>query len=356
MTISTPCYATREDVKYALDVKSTARNNQQVDRAIQGASRSVDGMMHRVFYPTIATKYVDWPNFQNAFPWRIWLDKAELADVTVNVPVLTSGGNVIPNADVFWGSPRYAPPFTYFELNRASNASFGQGNTPQRDVSITGTFGYSIDTTPGGIITVAMSDTTGTLMTVSNGSLIGVGDGLLVDTERFLVTDRANVATTQSQQGSGCSTSSLNDNILAVADGTKFFLNEVVTLDAERMLILDVTGNNITVKRAWDGTILSTHSGATVYASRLLTVTRGSLGTTATTHLINTAVSVHLVPSLIRQLTVAEAVAEMTQESAAYASSQGSGSGSQKMIGSSLPDLRAQTYATYGRKARTRVV
>lgn len=61
MTISTPCYATREEVKSALDIKQTARNNDQVDRAIDSASRAVEGLLHRVFYPTFDTRYVDWP-------------------------------------------------------------------------------------------------------------------------------------------------------------------------------------------------------------------------------------------------------------------------------------------------------
>lgn len=356
MTISNPCYATREDIKSALDVKQTARNDSQVDRAIESASRAVDGYLHRVFYPTTTTKYVDWPNFQFAYPWRIWLDQAELADVTTTVPVVASGGVVIPNANIFWGNPRYNPPFTYFELNRSTSSAFGHGSTPQRDVAITGTFGYSIDTRPGGALAAAVSSTTTTSITVTDGSLVGVGDGLLIGTERLLVTGRANVSSTQTQQGAGAGTASNADVTLAITDGTKFFAGEVVTLDSERMLVVDVTGNNLTVKRAWDGTVLATHTGATVYVSRLLTVTRGAQGTTAATHLAADAVSVHLVPSLVKQLTIAEAVAMLTQEAAAYASSQGSGAGTQTRVGDALGSLRDQTYALYGRKARTRTV
>ncbi len=356
MSISTPCYATREDVKSALDVRQTARNDAQVDRAIEAASRAVEALCHRVFYPTYATRYVDWPNFQYAWPWRVWLDAAELADVTTTVPVVTSGGNVIPNANIFWGNPRYNPPFTYLELDRSSSSSFGQGSTPQRDVAITGTFGYSIDTRSGGTLAAAMSDTTSTSATVSDGSLIGVGDLLLVGTERLLVTGRANVTSTQTQQSTGVSTASNADVTLAVTTGSAFHAGEVVQLDSERMLVLDVTGNNLTVKRAWDGSTLATHSGATVYVSRLLTVVRGAQGTTAATHLSAAAVSVHAVPSLVRQLAVAEAVTMLTQEAAAYAGTQGSGQGAQKNVGAGLPSLREQTLAQYGRKVRQRVI
>jgi len=349
-------YCTREDVKSALDYKQTARNNVQLDRAIEAASRTVDGLMHRVFYPTNTVKSWDWPNFQYAYPWRIWFDESEIADVTVNVPVVTSGGQVIDNSLIFWGHPQYSPPFTYLELNRSSSASFGRGDTPQRDVVITGTFGFNIDTRAGGTLAVAMTDTTGTLATVTNGAAIGVGDLLLIGTERLLVTERANVTSGQTQQGAGAGTVLNSDTLLTVTDGTKFFVNEVVTLDSERMLIVDVTGNNLIVKRAWDGTVLSAHTSATVFVSRVLTVTRGAQGTTASTHLISSPVSVHAVPSLIRQLAVGEATAELSLEQGAYATVQGSGPTKEANIGTGLIGLRMQAQRLYGRKHRSRTV
>src|SRR5690606_22447868 len=57
-----PWYTTRETVKAALDYKETARNDAQVDRAIESASRAVEGLLHRRFYPETATRYFDWPN------------------------------------------------------------------------------------------------------------------------------------------------------------------------------------------------------------------------------------------------------------------------------------------------------
>lgn len=356
MTVSRVCYATREDVKSALDVKETARNNEQLDRAIESASESVDGLMHRVFYTTEATRMFDWPNFQGAYPWRIWFDQAELADVTTNVPVVTSGGNTITDDKIFWGHPNYSPPFTYMELDRSKSAAFGQGNTPQRDVHITGTFGYTATTRPGGSLAADITTTTATTCTVTDGSQVGVGNGLLIGTERMIVTGRANVTTSQTQQGSGVSTNSAADNVLAVTDGTKFFAGEVVTLDAERMLIYDVTGNNLTVKRAWDGTTLATHSGATIYASRLLTVTRGAQGTTAATHLTGAAIGVHLVPALIRELCVAYASATLTSESSGWAKVWGEGGGSAQNLGRSVKEIEAEAVRAHGRKARTRVV
>ncbi len=91
------------------------------------------------------------------------------------------------------------------------------------------------------------------------------------------------------------------------------------------MLITDIAGNVLTVKRAWDGSVLATHVGATVYAPRLLTVVRGVLGTAAATHLNGAAVAVHAVPGLVRELAVAEALNLFLQESAGYARTVGEG-------------------------------
>jgi len=356
MAISRLCYATREDVKTALDYKETARNNVQVDRAIESASDAVDGLLHRVFYTTDTTRMFDWPNFQGAYPWRIWFDAAELADITTNVPVVTSGGNVIAASSIFWGHPNYSPPYTYMELDRSTSATFGQGLTPQRDVHITGTFGFTATTRPAGTLAADITTTTATTCTVTDGSQVGVGNGLLIGTERLLVTGRANTTTGQTQQGTGVSTASSADNVLAVTDGTSIFAGEVLTLDAERMLVLDVTGNNVTVQRAWDGTVLATHSGATIYASRLLTVTRGAQGTTAAAHSSGASVAVHLVPGLVRELAVAYASVTLTSESSGWAKVWGEGGGSASNLGRSVKELECDAVRAFGRQARTRVV
>lgn len=356
MTITRPVYCTREEVKTAGDIKSTARNDEQVDIALESSADSVEGLLHRVFYPTIDTRSVDWPNFQYTYPWKIYLDAAELADITTVVPVVTSGGNVIPAGDILWGNPRYAPPYTYLELNRATSATFGQGDTPQRDVAITGAFGGWAKTTPAGALATPVSDTTGTTVTVTNGAALGVGDNALIGTERMLVVERANITTTQTQQGSGCSTASAADVGLAVTDGSKFFLNEVLQLDSERMKVVDVTGNTLTVKRAWDGTVLAPHSGATIYASRLLTVLRGALGTTAATHANSTTINRATYPGIVKALSLAEAVVEARQKVGAYAGSQGTGDSKQSNIGKGLDDLRARAIQAFGRTGRSRAV
>jgi hypothetical protein len=355
MTVSRPTYVTREEVKQALDIKVTARSDLQIDMAIEAASDSVDGFLHRTFYPMIATRYIDWPNYQYAYPWKVYLDAAEIADATGNVPVVTTGGVVIPAGQIFWEPINYAPPYTYFELNRSTNAAFGVGPTPQRDVAITGTFGYWVKTTPAGTLAAAMTDTTGTIATVTNGAAAGVGDNILIGAERLLVTDKAMASTGQTQQ-SGLTSANNADVTLGVTDGTKYSMYETLLLDSERVLVVDIAGNAVTVKRAWDGTVLAAHTSATIYGLRQWTVTRGDLGTTAATHLTAAPIGRAVVPGLVRQLALAEAEVAAVLGQAAYATVQGSTPGAQTSIGSGVPDVRNRCYAKFGRKARSRAV
>ncbi|NUR03069.1 MAG: hypothetical protein HOY79_43140 [Streptomyces sp.] len=355
MPVTEPCYCTREQVKRATDFKETARSDAQIDRAIQAAARTIEGELHRVFYPTDATRYFDWPNFQYAYPWRVWFDQWELAAIPTSV---TSGGVTIPLTACYFEPVNSGPPYRYLELRRDQPYSFGVGSTPQRDIAITGTWGYTVDTAPAGQLAAAVSSTTSTTVTVSDGSLVGIGDLLIVDAERMLVSGRATADTGQTIVA-GATTANPGDNAITVPDGTQLHVDEVLQVDSERMLTLDVTGNVATVKRAWDGTVLATHAtGAHVYAFRTLTVLRGQLGTIAATHSNAAAASTHRVPSLVRDWAVAEASNQVLQEIGGYARVARTSSGGSKPASApiALDDLRDRACTRYGRKARIRVV
>jgi hypothetical protein len=186
---------------------------------------------------------------------------------------------------------------------------------------------------------------------VTNSTAVGIGDIMIVGSERLLVTDKTMVSTAQTQL-SGVGTADAASVALGVTDGTKFFTGEVILLDSERMLITDIAGNTLTVKRGWDGTVLATHSGATIFAPRNLTVTRGDLGTTAATHLISSVCTISYVPSLIRDLSIAEASVQGEMEIGGYAGSQGSGGSAVTDIGEGLADKWEEATTRYGRQAR----
>jgi hypothetical protein len=343
-----PWYCTREDVMSALDIKFTARMTAQVDRAIDAASRSVEGLTHRRFYPETATRYFDYPGDQVGPPWVLYLNANELVTLTT----LASGGVTIPAASVNL-EPNWGPPYSRVEIKLSTSAAFGGGATFQRDIALTGVFGYRADTTPAGALAEDL-DLTETGVDVTDSSLIGVGDLVYAGTELLQVTGKSMLTTGQTLQ-TPLTASKANDTV-AVTTGTAYAAGEVLLLDSERMLVQDITGNNLTVERAWDGTTLATHTGSTIYAARTLTVVRGALGTTAATHSTSLALTRHVNPGPVRSLTIAEAINTIEQEQAGYVRTVGSGDNARNASGAGLADLRDQVYTTYGRKARVRAV
>lgn len=341
-------YTTREAVKSALDVQEVARSNARIDAAIEAASRSIDGSMpgdgflRRRFYPEIRTVRLDWPNYSHARPWRLYLGANEL----VSIDTLTSGGVAI--TDYFLEPNDAGPPYDSIEINLAGSASFSAASTFQRSTVITGTFaGCALIDNPAGALASALADTTGTSVTVTDSSLVGVGHILKCGTERMLVTGKTMATTGQTLQTPV--TASTASVTLAVTTGSAYAVGETLLLDSERMLIVDIAGNNLTVRRAFDGTVLATHTGSTIYALRALTVTRGALGTTAATHLIAAALSTHAVPGLVSELCLAEALNSFEQGQAGYARVVGSGSGARQATGAGLDDIRSAAKMAYGR-------
>lgn len=353
MAVTTPCLCTREDVKRAPDIKSTARIDWQIDRIIQSVTEDIQKHLHRKFLPLDATFYFDWPNFQYAYPWRLWLNQYNLAAIPTQV---TTGGETIPLSACNFEPVNSGPPFTYLELRRDLSYSFGAGPTPQRDIAITGTWGHWLQTDPAGTLAAVVTSATATSITVSDASVVGVGQILIADTERLVVADRANIDTGQTNL-SGVTNANTADVSIGVTDGTQLHVGEVVQLDSERMLVIDITGNTATVKRAWDGTVLATHAtGTHIYAQRALTVLRGQLGTTAATHSNGIAISTWRIPSLLRDLAVAETVVRVIQETGGYSNTQGEGESATKNIGAGLPALWDKAETAFGRKARIRVI
>lgn len=345
-------YATREAVKAALDSKVTARDDAQVDDAIESASRGIEGLTHRRYYPQLAARTFDWPNTQYARPWRLWLDANDLISVTT----LVAGGATIPAADFFLrrSDDRDEPPYTHVEIDLDSSSAFSSGGTHQRAIVITGLFGYGADEAPAGALAEAL-DASETEVDVTNSAIIGVGSIIRADSERMIVTGKANLDTGQNLAG-GLTTAQANDVAATVTDGSAYFVGETLLTDSERLLVVDIAGNVLTVKRAWDGSVLATHTTPDIYAPRRLTVERGALGTTAATHSNGAALVRHVVPGTIRSLCIAEAISQVQQEQAGYGRVVGSGDNEREASGKGLADLRQQAYTRYGRKARVRAI
>jgi hypothetical protein len=352
--MATPWYATREEIKAELDVKETARSNAKIDRALADATETVEGLTHRVFYPVQDTRKFDWPPRSGATPWILRLDANELISVTS----LTSGSVTIAPGDYLLrrADDKAEPPYTRIEINLGSNASFSGGRTYQQDIILTGLFGYRNDETAAGTLAAQVASPSATTITVDGpaSAALGIGSLLRIDNERMIVTGRSMLDT---GQGFGDSMTAANNDVgVGAANGSAYAVGEVILRDSERMLIVDIAGNLLTVTRAWDGTVLAAHTDSAIYAPRVLTVVRGALGTTAATH--NNAASVYRwdAPGSVRQLCVAEALTDLLQGRSGYARTAGSGENEREASGRGLKDLRDRVYTSHGRKARTRAV
>lgn len=348
-------YATREEVKAELDVKETARSNARIDRAIEDASRRIDGAMHRTFAPVTATRYFDWPARPSTgyTPWILRLNDSELIGVTA----MSSGGRTITSGQYNLEPNRSGPPYNRVEINLSTSAAYGGGATYQRDVTITGLWGYRDTETPTGA-TVEALDASETLVDVdgATSAAAGVGSILRIDSERMIVTERRQLDTGQTVTTTALAAQA-NNVTITVGSGAAFTAGETILIDSERILIEDIAGNNLTVRRAWDGSTIAAHSvGTAIYAPRTLAVTRGALGTTADSHGNASTVYVWRPPGGIRQLCVAEAITDLLQGRSGYARTAGAGENEREASGRGLNDLRASTYQTYGRKARHRGV
>jgi hypothetical protein len=350
--VSAVAYSTREAVKAALDSKLTARDDVNVDEALLTATDSIYQLTHRRFYPELATRSFDWPQ-RSSRPWRLWLGENELISATT----VTSGGVVIPAGANGYLLRNFGddatPPFTHVEISRSGNAAFGGGDTPQRDITIVGLYGHSNTEKPASALENAVASTSTTTVDVTNSALIGVGQLIRIDDERMIVTGKTMVDT---GQGFGDSmTASVADTAIGVADGTAYAVGEVILRDSERMLIVDISSNTLTVKRAWDGTVLAAHTDSAIFAPRRLTVERGALGTTAATHADATAIVKHQAPPIIRQLARAEALVELAQMSEAYARLVGSAENARESSGRGIVELRRRA-RVYARQARTMAI
>lgn len=345
-------YTTRETVKSAVDVKDSARANVQIDRLMEDASRSVDKLCHRVtggFAPTIATRRFDWPDLDQPTPWRLWLGRHRLLSLTS----MTSGGIAVDSASVLT-YPTEGPPYSWIELDRSTTSGFDSGPTSQNSIVIAGLWGES-NNEQASVTTITEDlDASETAVDVASSRYIGVGSILRCDNERMLVTDKVAIDTGIDLAAPGMA-AQMNVTTVPLSTATGAPQpDEMIIIDGERMLVVDLIGTNAYVVRMFDGTPLAAHTAGTgIFAYRTLTVERGALGTTATTHTSGTAVHRTKIEPSIQGLATAETLNLLAQENSAYARVVGQGEGQREARGAGLADKRQQVYNGYALMGRT---
>lgn len=348
---ATPWYCRVEDVMDALDSKAAARSAGRIAASVAAATQSVEALTRRVFYPAVATKLFDWPTRFTTSSWDLWLDANEL----ISVSSLSSGGVVIPAANYFLEPNQYGPPFDRISLNVSKTSAFAAGPTWQESISVTGTFGFDGATTAAGVLTSGVNSAATTYL-LSDGSLVGIGDAVKLDSEFAVITGRQFVDSGDTLQGGGVAAQQSADAVTVVT-GANFHVGEVLLVGTERMLVVDIAGNVLSVKRAWQGTTLALHAGsAPVYVNRSVTVERGCLGTAAASHSGSAVATRSVAPGLVRELALAEALNSYEQKVSGYVRTIGSGENTRNASMSALKDIRAQCYQAFGRQARTRAV
>lgn len=337
-------YTTRERVQRTLDQSDAVRNNARIDECVQAASRDLEGMLSRRFYPYTGVRYPDprWVSGNTLWLNHIDHEILSLTSLVVDGQTLTEFTHYYLDCEVPAGA------YTAIRLINTSNAAW---TTLQRRIVPTGVFGGSNGSAAAGALAAAISTTSATTMTVTDASLIGVGDLVLIDSERIIVTEKAMVDTTVTVTGTV--TSSNAATTVPVSDGTKLHVGEQILIGSERMFIENITGNNLTVKRAVQASTLAAHAALdVVYAPRLCTVTRAAAGTTAATHLNAAALTRNNPPGLVSEAALALTVNYLEQGKSAYARTVGSGEAERAAPGGGLRDVLARAGKAYGRHGR----
>lgn len=343
-----PWYATRERVKGASDIRETAGLNEAIDENLERCARDAEqalGWLH--FYPVLATRYFDWPNRQMGSLQNLWMDDNPLYSLSA----ATSGGTALNLAtDVLLEPANRGAPYPAVRVRSGSSATWSPGTDAlQRAIALTGLWAYGNRMASAGILASSIASAGAETADVSNSAKIGVGDLVIVDIERCVVTDKLLIDTGVNTTGALASEKS--GRLVAVPDGTAFAKREVITIDAESMRIDDVAGNNLIVTRAWDGSTLAAHNtNSDIYAPRRLVVSRGFGGTTAATHADATAVSRWVPPKTLSELVLAEAQNAVAQENAAWARVIGAAEAEREAFAKGLQDLRKTARMTLGRK------
>lgn len=337
-------YVTREQVQDALHMISTARMDARIDQARLAASRDVEGHLHRTFYPWTGTRYFDQPT-----SGTLWLYENELTEITSVV----SGSTTLTSAD-YIPRPQYGASYRWIDINYGGANFWTSDATPQNAVAITGTFGHPVVSRS---VTTLSGSVSSSVTTLALASAVGVGTGslLLAGSERMLVTRLSSATTGVTLAGDLTAAKGLT--AVPVSDGTLIGVGERILIDSEAMAVEDIAGNTLIVERAARGTVLAAHTtGATIYAPRSATVSRGVLGTSAAAHADALAVYTLTAPSLVQELTMALTVNNIQQGLSGYSRPRGAGENRSDVTGRGVAEILEDAYTRYGRKARSRAV
>ena len=281
---------------------------------IKAASTAIQGMLG-TFIPVIETRtfYVDhFIHHDQALGISPLLDVVSIA---VNDAAMTDF--VLQPIQRHWPNGPYTmlerkPTYQngYRVQDQFVDYTFYKGDK----IDITGSWGLYEELDDIALTITQATSTEKTLVT-TNGSLVSPGMVLLSGSEQEFVSagngsagSPAPTMATSLLNMSGGIEDSGSIQIITVDNGAEFFEGEVLRIDSEDLYIERIAGNDLTVERGWNQSIIANHlDNVHIYVYRTYTVQRGVNGTTAAAHTA-TALQQYIVPDdlnyLCRQITV----------------------------------------------------
>lgn len=345
-------YCTREAVK-ARGFSGRVLDS-VIDRIIEGASERIDAWTRRFFIPRTQTRLYRWPGRASDGSW-LYLDQDLISVTTLQSEAQNASPTTIVAADYFLepNNPQFDGRTVYdrIEIDLSSSAVFQSGDTPQRSISVLGSWGRANDTRSIGLVDdpsgITSSETT---LIVKDGGLItgaGVGDTLLIGTEQLFVSDKDFLALAPDGGSailldmSGNLAANLGTDLVTLDANHSVVAGEVIRINTEQMYVQYVNTNDLTVTRSFNGSTLAAHTNNdAISIGRSLTVERGVNGTTAATIADNAAISKYEAPFEIIEWCIQEAIATIHQESGGMGRSIGAGDGAREVTGRELSDMR----------------
>lgn len=347
-----PWYCTRESVKSALDEMETARSNAQIDDAIDQGARNVEGFVKRpTLAPTLATRYFDYPSRTRSPAHRVRFD--EHTFISVSAVTVDNGATALAANQYFLEPANGGPPYRELQIDLGGSGALSSSDTHQRAIAVTGLAGWTDDREEVGTLATGLGASSSATATLSwTTARFGVGDVLLINSERMFIRERSHV---DSGQNLGAALEQSDaDTSVSVSNGAAFAIDEVITVGGERMLVVDIIGNTLVVKRGWDGSGLEAHSlGADIYAYTGVELERARLGTTLAAHLADAVVYRWRPPALLAALNRAYAINALLQQRAGFARIAGTGENAREFTGRGIAQLEKDVMRVFGRQLRT---
>jgi hypothetical protein len=149
-------------------------------------------------------------------------------------------------------NPWQNKPYERIDLNPNSNTLISWPNGRRR-VKVDGLWGYSNETESVGTLGAAITDTTGTSVTMAGGHTVSAGDTLEIDSEHFYVSAVASNTLTVTRGQNGTTAATHNNAAAVVRRRFDRLIERAVLMQTARFYRDTIAGYSGSVANAADG-------------------------------------------------------------------------------------------------------